>query len=150
MVFFQFILSLCLQSSNLLVNIRLRVTVNAIKTSLDSNLLSGEGSAQRQHPAGQPRPPDPHRLRFHLVLLAEKSRLREFAVQADAGIRRGSCSSPAHSPSNLVSLNAHLSSFKASCCLRLSCGVEFLSYRRWNSRIGPPLKLVWAWLKVNE
>ena len=27
--------------------------------------------------------------------------------------------------------------------------VEFGSLRRWNSRIGPPLKLVWAWLKVN-
>ena len=143
MVFFQFILSLCLQSSNLLVNGRLRVTVNAIKTSLDSNLLSGEGSAQRQHPAGQPRPPDPHRLRFHLVLLAEKSRLREFAVQADAGIRRGSCSSPAHSRSNLVSLNAHLSSFKASCCLaELWRGVRKLQ----EMKLGPPLKPVWGWL----
>ena len=31
----------------------------------------------------------------------------------------------------------------------LSQSLEFESYRRWNCRIGPPIKLVWAWLKVN-
>ena len=31
----------------------------------------------------------------------------------------------------------------------LSQSLEFVSYRRWNCRIGPPIKIVWAWLKVN-
>ena len=50
---------------------------------------SGERSSQRKHFARQSRPPHPHRLRLHLVLLAEELGLRELALQADAGVCRG-------------------------------------------------------------